>query len=772
MSTHSPTTYIGARMKRFEDPRFIEGRATFIDDIQLPGMLHAAVVRSPHAHAKITYIDTTSAEASPGVTAVITSQHLDSTTGHVPVQFTPRNPGEEPPPHPLLATDRVRYVGEAVALIVAETRAAAVDAAEMVRVQYDPLPVVVDPHDALKNETLLHPELGTNILFSTDDRGGDLDDAFRRADRIVEGTYRSQRICPAPMETRGVVAAYDSSGDMLTVWSATQSVHHDRDLLAYVLHRDPATIRVIAPDMGGGFGGKDLRTDVAAVCHMAVRLGRPIKWIEDRGENMTSYHGRGMECRAEAAVLNDGTILGIRFHAIADIGAYFIRSTSTPSHHLARRIAGPYKTPVIHMQMNAVATNKPTTGPFRGSGAPEAAYFMERTIDLIANELGMDPLAVRQQNLIPSEELPFTTPTGLTYDSGDYLQALERALELADYDGLRRQQQQARAEGRLVGLGIASFLKSQGGGGELMDSTARVEIDRHGAINIYTEASPHGQGTDTSFAQIAADTLGVHPEDVAILHGDTDVVEEGVGTMASRALTVSGSAVYDALENARAKLSKVAAHLLGCQESQVQFGGGRAWALNRIGDSLSFSDIAAAAFNEETLPPGMTPGLDFEGTFHLPDYVFPSGAQLALVEVDRDTGEVNLLRCVGVHDCGRIINPVVVEGQTHGGLAQGIGQAMTEDVLYTADGQPLMGTFLDYAMPHAEDMPEMVMEHMETPSPLSPLGAKGMGSLVTVGPPAAVSNAVADALAPLGITHVDTPYTAHRIWQVLNASHH
>ena len=763
------TTYIGARMKRLEDPRFISGQATFVDDIRLPGMLHASVVRSPHAHARIVSIKTTAAEAAPGVTAVVTTDHLADTTGHVPVHFTSLNPSENPPPHPLLATGRVRYVGEAVALVVAETRAAAADGAELVQVDYEPLPVVVDPHDALKNEVLLHEELGTNVLFHTDDRAGDLDDAFRRADRIVEGTYRSQRICPAPMETRGVVAAYDSSEDLLTVWSATQSVHHDRDLLAYVLQRDPDSIRVIAPEVGGGFGGKDLRTDVAAVCHIATRLGRPIKWIEGRGENMTSYHGRGMECRAEAAVLNDGTILGIRFNAIADIGAYFIRSTSTPSHHLARRIAGPYKTPIIHMEMNAVATNKPTTGPYRGSGAPEAAYFMERTIDLIAGELGMDPLQVRRKNLIPSEELPFTTPTGLTYDSGDYLQALQRALELADYEGLRREQAQARAQGRLVGLGIASFLKSQGGGGELMDSTARVEIDREGAIAIYTEASPHGQGTDTSFSQIAADTLGVHPQDVVILHGDTDVIEEGVGTMASRALTVSGSAVYDALENARAKLAQVAAHLLGCDETDVHFGDGRAWATDRLDDSLSFAEVAAAAFNEETLPPGLTPGLDFEGEFHLPDYVFPSGAQLALVEIDRDTGEVDLLRCVGVHDCGRIINPVVVEGQTHGGLAQGIGQAMTEDVLYSEDGQPLMGTFLDYAMPHAEDMPEMVMEHMETPTPMSPLGTKGMGSLVTVGPPAAVSNAVADALAPLGITHVDTPYTAYRIWSVLNS---
>ena len=603
MTTHPSATYIGARMKRLEDPRFIEGRATFIDDIQLPGMLHATAVRSPHAHARILSIDVSAAEASPGVVAVATSQHLSDTTGHVPVSFRSTNPNENPPPHPLLASGKVRYVGEAVALVIAETRAQAVDAAEQLRIRYEPLPVVVDPHQSLKDEVLLHEELGTNVLFSTDDRGGDIDDAFRRADRIVQGTYRSQRICPAPMEPRGVVAAYSPSDDLLTVWSATQSVHHDRDLLSFVLHRDPSTIRVIAPDMGGGFGGKDLRTDVAAVCHMSVRLGRPIKWIEDRGENMITYHGRGMECRAEAAVLNDGTILGISFHAIADIGAYFIRSTSTPSHHLARRIAGPYKTPVIHMQMNAVATNKPTTGPFRGSGAPEAAYFMERTIDLIAGELGLDPLEVRRRNLIPAEDLPFTTPTGLTYDSGDYLQALERALELADYDGLRHQQAQARSEGRLVGLGIASFLKSQGGGGELMDSTARVEIDRQGSINIFTEASPHGQGTDTSFAQIAADTLGVHPQDVAILHGDTDVVEEGVGTMASRALTVAGSAVYDALENARSKLSQIAAHLLDSSIDDVRLAGGQAWSANRPNRSLSFADVAAAAFTEETLPP-------------------------------------------------------------------------------------------------------------------------------------------------------------------------
>ena len=762
------TTYIGSRIKRLEDPRFISGQATFIDDIRLPGMLHAAVVRSPHAHARINSIDTASALSSPGVVAVATSEDLADTRGHVPIDLSRMNPGESPPPHPLLAKDKVRYVGEPVALVIAEDRYLARDAAEHIRVDYQPLRAVVDPYEALKDEVILHDELGTNVLFRTDDRNGDLEEAFRRADRIVEGSYKSQRICPAPMETRGVVAVYDREADQLTVWSATQSAHHDQYTLSYALNRDRKSIRVITPEVGGGFGGKDLRTDIAAVCYMAIQVGRPIKWIEDRGENMTSYHGRGMDCKAEAAVLNDGTILGLRFRAVSDIGAYFIGATATPPHHLARRIAGPYKTPVIHVELVAVATNKPTTGPYRGSGAPEAAYFMERTIDLIAAELGMDPLEVRRKNLIPTEDLPFTTATGLTYDSGDYLLTLERALELAGYEQLREEQAQARAEGRLVGLGIASFLKNQGGGGALMHSDARVEIDQAGAITIYTEASPHGQGSDTSFAQIAADSLGVRPQDIAVLHGDTDMLENGVGTMASRALTVSGSAVYDALQQARAKMSRVAAYLLDCPEGDVEFRDGRVWARSNPTEVRSFAEIAHGAFNEETLPPGMSPGLEFMGSFDLPDYVFPSGAQLALVEVDRDTGEVELLRCVGVHDCGRIVNPVIVEGQTHGGLAQGIGQAMTEDVLYTPDGQPLMGTFLDYGMPHAEDMPEMVMEQMETPTPRSPLGTKGMGSLVTVGPPAAVSNAVADALSPLGIRHVDTPYTAHRIWSVLH----
>ena len=474
------------------------------------------------------------------------------------------------------------------------------------------------------------------------------------------------------------------------MWGATNTLYMEQEELAYVLKRDPRTIRVIAPEVGGSFGGKgSLDYDTAAVCHLAVKLGRPIKWIEDRTEYMTTYHAREMDCEVEAAVTSDGTILALRFRSLCDIGAYFVSATPVPVAHMVQRLPGPYKTPVMHVELRGVATNKPTTGPYRGAGGPEATYFMERTVDVVAAELGLDPTDVRRKNLLSSSELPYTIPTGYNYDSGDYPQLLERVLALARYDDLRLEQAQARTEGRLLGIDVATFIKPAGAGGQFLRSTARVEIEPEGDVKVYTEASPHGQGTETTFAQIAADVLGVLPGDVAVLHGDTAILEFGVGSFGSRGIFVSGSAVYLALQEARNKLSQIAADLFKCTPEEVEFLGGRVWHGGDSGREASFADITARAFLEETLPEGLAPGLEFSGDFTLPDFSFPSGAQVALVEVDQDTGEVKIVRCVGIHDCGRIINPKLVEGQMHGGIMQGIGQAMTEAIAYTPEGQPL-----------------------------------------------------------------------------------
>ena len=629
------TTYVGMGLKRMEDPKLITGRGIYVDDLKFQDMLHAAFLRSPHGHARIKSIDTAAARSMPGVVAVVTADDLADIEGAV-MTFQPEGMETSPPPHPILARGKVRYVGEPMAAVVAEDRYLARDALELIRVDYEPLPAVVDSHDALKDEVILHENLGTNVVIRINLRHGDLDEAFSKADRVVRASFKSQRVSPVPMETRGLVATYDGETDLLTVWSATNTPHLQKDGLAYVLKRDPRTIRVIAPEVGGSFGGKGSMTyDAAVMCCLASRLRRPIKWIEDRTEYITSYHAREMDCDVEAAVTSDGTILALRFRILGDIGAYFVGPTPVAILNMVQRIAGPYKTPVMHVELRGVATNKPTTGPYRGTGGPEAAYFMERTVDVVSTELGLDPTDVRRKNILPSEALPYTTPTGYTYDSGDYPRLLERVLALARYDDLRREQAHARAEGRLLGIGVSVFTKPGGGGGPYLRSTARVEIEPEGDVKVYTEASPHGQGTETTFAQIAADVLGILPGDVAVLHGDTDMLEFGVGSIASRAVLLAGPAVYLALQEARNKLSKIAADLFKCTPEEVEFLGGRVWPKGVPGREASFADITARAFLEETLPQGLAPGLEFSGDFTLPDLSFPSGAQLALVEVDQ-----------------------------------------------------------------------------------------------------------------------------------------
>ena len=763
-------TYIGRGVKRLEDRPLVTGSGAFIDDFKLPGMLHAAVLRSPHAHARIKSIDVAAARNLPGVVAVATADDLEGTYPYVPAS-TPRIgvTATPPPAHPLLAMDRVRYVGEPMAVVVAENRYTAQDALEHIQAVYEPLPVLLDLDEALEDKIILHEQLGTNVVYRIDKEQNDPEDAFRRADRIVSGSFESPRVSPAPMENRGIVATYDREADLLTVWNSTQAPHEQKSGLVHVLKRDPKTIRVVTPDVGGGFGQKiPLFPDVAAICYLATKLERPIKWIEDRAENMTAFHARGMTTHINAAITNDGAILGIRARITCDMGAYFVGHTTVPSYQVAYFITGAYKTPGLDIKVRGVVTNKPTTGPYRGAGRPEAAYFMERTIDLIAAELGLTPIDVRKKNLLPSDAFPYTNPMGMVYDSGDYHSVLERVLKLAAYEKLRQEQAQARAQGRLVGIGIATFTKAAGGSGPLLESTSRVEIGPDGHVKAFTEALPTGQGTKTTFTQIAADVLDLALEDVTILHGDTDMLEAGIGAMASRGVMVSGTAVYQAVQDARGKMAQIGADLFKCSPEEVEFRDRYLFPRDAPERRVPFADVAARAFQEETLPPGLSPGLEFTASIALPSATFPFGAHIMLVEVDRDTGEVKLLRCVGIHDCGKIINPILAEGQFHGGLAQGIGQAMTEAITYNSEGQPQASTFLDYAMPLAEDMPELVLDTQETPSPITPLEVKGLGEFSTVGSPAAVANAVMDALSPLGVRHLDTPYTPEKLWRVIH----
>ena len=761
-------TYIGRGVKRLEDPQLVTGAGTFIDDHKLPEMLHAAVLRSSHAHTRIKSIDVRAARELPGVVAVASASDLQGINSHLPVPPAYANTELTPPAHPLLAIERVRYVGEPVAVVVAEDQHVSRDALAHIQVEYEPIPVVVDPNDALKDQVVLHEDLGTNVVLRMDHRHGDLEDSFRRADRIVRGQYKVQRLAPAPMENRGVVASYDEKADLLSLWTSAQSPHRQKREMVQVLRRDPKTVRVIVRDVGGGFGQKvHMKADEMVVSYLAIKIGRPIKSIENRTENMTSYHGRDMTGDIEAAVSRDGTILGLRAHILCDMGAYIFSPSPVPPNQVAVHITGAYKIAALHIQVRGVATNKPPAGPYRGAGQPEAIYFIECTIDKIAAELGLDPVEVRKKNLVPSDAFPYTNPMGVVYESGDYTSVLGRATELAKYQELRREQAQARAEGRLMGIGTAAFVKGAGGSGPLLDSTAKVEIEPHGQVRIITEASPHGQGSDTTFAQIAADALGIVPQDVTVLHGDTDMLEVGIGTVSSRGVMVSGSAVYQVMQQARQKVAQIGADMFACSPEEVEFQDSHLFPRNTPERRIPFADVAARAFQEETLPPGLTPGLEFTASITIPNPAFSFGAHIAVAEVDRDTGEVKLLRFVGVHDCGKIINPTLAEGQFQGGLMQGIGQAMSETMIYDQDGQPQTSTFLDYAMPLATDMPDLVLDTWYTPSPTNPLEARGIGEVSTVGSPAAVANAVLDALSPLGVRHLDTPFTSENVWRII-----
>ena len=765
-------SYLGQPMKRLEDPRLVTGDSSFIDDITLPDLLYAATLRSLYAHARIKAVDAGRARDLPGVVTVLTGEDVAGILGNIPTRALDRERAMDEylaPEHPVLAQEKVCYVGQAVAIVVAEDPYTARDAVEQIEVDYEPLAPVINPREAVSPDApVIHPGAGSNVVMRLRQQSGDIDDAFAQADHVVEQSYEVQRIAPAPMEPRGVVAHYQDTEDLLTVWNSTQAPHRVRGYLAQLLERPESTVRVIAPDVGGSFGLKDcMFPEDVLVPYLALRLGRPIKYVEDRQENMLSYHGRAQTLDVAMAVRNDGAILGLRGSVIADMGAYFLMTSASAPSNVCRRMPGPYHIPALNMELSGVVTNKPPVGAFRGTGSPEAAYCMERTLDLVARDLDLDPEEVRRRNFIPADAFPYQSPTGMTYDSGNYELGMDRALELAEYSEWRQKAQQGRREGLLIGVGLATVLKSSGASGDHRVESAQVSIDPLGQVTVSTGISPHGQGSETSFAQIAAHELGLNPFEVRVVHGDTAAVPTGGGTSASRGLIVGGSAVHSVLQEARRKLSLVAGHLLGCPPEDLSFQEGHVFYRGDPGKAMPFDALAAAAHNRDSLPRGLEPGLDFSGEYTLPNSPFSFGAHVVAVEVIRDTGEVKVLRYVGVHDVGRIVNPLLVEGQIHGGIAQGIGQALVEGAMYGADGQPLSGSLLDYALPRAAGMPDLVLDTIEVPSPTNPLGAKGVGSVSTVPSPVAICNAVMDALSGLGVRHLDTPLTAGKIWQAI-----
>jgi carbon-monoxide dehydrogenase large subunit len=759
--------YIGARVKRTEDPRLITGSSTYVDDLRPARTAHMAVVRSIHAHARIVRVDLSAARAHPGVIAAFSGQEMRAFSDPIPTRDGPDTPGLRgfvPIPLWPVAADRVRYVGEPVAVVVAADRYIARDAVDMITVEYEPLPAVVDAEAALDaGAPLLYDEAPGNVAYTFQHASGDPGAAFAEAAVIIEQRITNQRIAAVPMEPRAILAQPDPLTNGLIVTVSTQNPHGVRRQLAGLTHLPETIIRVIAPEVGGGFGVKSgLYPEYATASLLALRLRRPIKWIESRAESLaTTQHGRGQVAHVALAAGADGEITALRLRLIADLGAY-PRGTFVPI-LTGRMMNGVYRYTNVDIEIKGVYTNTMATGAYRGAGRPEAAYYVERMVDLLARELGISPIDIRRRNFIPPDAFPYQTAAGMVYDSGDYDLGLTRALELADYDALCAEQERLRAAGRYLGIGIGTTTEVSAGG---PFESANVRVEPSGVVTVATGTSPHGQGEETTFAQIVADELGVALSDVIVVHGDTARTPQGIGTFGSRGLAVGGSALVRALEPVKEKARRIAAHLLEAAPEDITMHEGRFGVTGAPDRSVALREIAGAAYGGR-IPPDITPGLEAVEFFRPEGSAFPFGADVCVVEVDPETGIVTLRDYILVSDCGRVISPLLVEGQIHGGLAQGIAQALWEEIVYDEQGQLVSGSLMDYAVPVARYFPQFAHAMTETPSPFNPLGAKGIGELATVSAPPAVVNAVLDALAPFGIRHLDMPLTPERVWRAI-----
>lgn len=763
--------FVGSAVKRLEDPRLIQGQAQYVDDLALPGTLHAFVLRSPYAHARIENLDASETLSQPGVLAVLTTDDVAGKVRQKPLMISP--PGLKNPPHLPLARDEVRFVGEPVALVLATEKYQARDAAELIRVEYEPLPPVTDPEEAAKpGAPKVYAELPDNVAYTHAWKTGDLDAAFAKADRIVRGRFVNQRLAPLPLEPRGCLALFQ--GGMLTLWTSTQMPHRARAMLAETLDLPEHQIRVIAPEVGGGFGCKvGLYDEEVLVAFATLTLQRPVKWIETRSESMTATtHGRGQIHEAELAVALDGTFLGLKVTGVADLGAHLEAFTAGPPLLCGRLITGAYRIPAASYTLSGVFTTKTPTAAYRGAGRPEGSFIIERMADLAARELGLDPAEIRRKNFIRPEDFPYKTPSGLTYDSGRYALTLDRALEILDYAQSRAEQAQARTDGRYLGVGFSTFVETASTGPSRVmafpgHEYGAVRVEPSGRVTALTGTSPHGQGGETVFAQIVADVLGVAPEDVTVLHGDTAIVPTGFGTGGSRGASVGGAAIHMAAERVRDKARRIAAHLLEAAPEDIVVAEGKLHVRGLPDRALTLREVAQAAHRAQKLPPGMEPGLDASHIFDPPDFTIPFGVYIAVVEVLPETGEVKLRRFIGVDDVGTVINPMLLKGQLHGGIAQGIAQALWEEVVYDENGQLLSGSLMEYAAPKAPDLPLFELDHTVTPTPHNPLGAKGVGEAGCVGAPQAVVNAVMDALAPFDIQSLDMPLRPEKIWRAI-----
>jgi aerobic carbon-monoxide dehydrogenase large subunit len=771
MATISTRTepLVGKSIKRKEDPRLITGTATYVDDIKLPGMQFAVIVRSPHGAAKIRSLDTTAASQLPGV-RVLTGKDTASVGG---VVCGVSLPGLKIPDHKVLATDRVYYVGHPVAVVVANDRYLAKDAADLIDIDYDPTDAVTDPEKALQaGAPLVHPQFESNVAFTHQQEGGEVDQAFAEADVVVKQRIVSQRLIPTPMETRGVVAHWNSGDQSLVLYTSTQIPHLVRSIVAGQMGVPEHRIRVVAPEVGGGFGAKlNCYAEESLLGFVSRAVGKPVKWIEGRRENfMATIHGRGHVDYFEIAAKKDGTITGLKVHIIQDLGSYHQLLTPLIPVLSVLMMPGVYRFKNVRAEITGVFTNAVATDAYRGAGRPEATHGIERMVDMLAAELKMDPMELRVKNFVRNDEFPFTTGTGLQYDSGDYEAPVHKAKEILKYDQLRQQQAQARAEGRLFGIGVSTYgeicalgpsAAVPAGGWE----SATVKVEPSGTVTVMTGSSPHGQGEETTFAQIAADELGCDLDDVIVLHGDTAVVQYGIGTFGSRNTAVGGTALYFALQTLKNKIIGFAKTLLESEDLTYAYG---VATCNKTGKSMKLSEIAAASYRGLKLAPDGQPGLVATHFWEPPNFTFPFGCHICVTEVDRETGKIEIKRYVAVDDCGKIINPLIVEGQVHGGIVQAMGQALWEHGIYDDNGQLLTGELMDYAIPKASQIPWMETAHTETPSPVNPLGVKGVGEAGTIGCSPAVVNSVVDALSTVGVKHLDMPMTPERVWRAMN----
>ncbi len=783
--TQTAERYVGSSMLRKEDPALLTGRGTWTDDLAPPGVLHMAVLRSPHPHARIERIDVSDARAHPGVTAVLTGADLAGEfAAGIPCGW-PVTEDIRIPDHMPLARSVVKHVGDGVAVVLASDANAARDAVDLIDVDYTALPAVVDVEAAMEPDSpLAHEELGTNHCYTWPLATGDVDVAFAEAEVVVRGRYLQQRVLPSPMEPRAVVVTPDPVGGGFTVYTSTQVPHFVRDILAAICGVSDTKLRVVAPDVGGGFGAKlNVYAEEALALVLARRLNRPVKWTETRSEHhQATTHGRGQVQRMAVAADRDGRILGMKVELLADMGAYLQLLTPGIAVFGAFTYCGLYDFGAYSFTCTGVFTNLTPTDAYRGAGRSEAAYAHERIMDDLARELGMDPAQVRLRNLHPRFLEPRTVPSGVMYDSGDYEACMRRAMELVGYDALREEQARRRDSGDPVqiGIGIGNFTESgglspskvaagvrlQSGGWE----QACVRMTTSGKVEVVTGTSPHGQGHETAWSQIVADSLGVHPDDIEVRHGDTMVAPFGRDTYGSRSLPVGGVAVSLAAGKVLAKATTIAAHLLEADESDLDFTAGRFSVAGTSGPGVTIQEVAGAASLAADLPEGMEPNLTADHAFDPPNFTWPFGTHICVTEVDTETGFTSIRRYVAVDDCGVIVNPAIVEGQLHGGIAQGIGQALYEQATFDAEGNPTAATLAAYTVPSASDLPTFELDQQVTPSPTNPMGVKGIGESGAIGSSPAVVNAVIDAVAHLGVTHVDMPATPQAVWRAITAA--